>query len=373
MKYTYLDHAATTPVRKEVLKAMMPYFSETFGNPLSIHRFGAEALEAVEIARGKIAKTINAKPDEIIFTSGGTEADNLAVKGVAYAKVQQGKNIITSPIEHEAVGNSCRYLAEHGFDISYLPVDVDGRVSAADARAKITPKTVLVTIMHANNEIGTVQPIEDIFRIAGEKGVITHADAVQTYGALPIDVKAMRADLLSMSSHKIYGPKGIGALYVREGVDIVPMMHGKGQEKGKRAGTLNVPAIVGFSVAAELAVKEMKKESKRQTKMRDFFINHITDAMKGIKLNGHPTKRLPNNINLSFDGITGDEIIKELGRHGVAVSTSSNSNVLRIIGVSGEKATGSVRITLGRETTEKDARHVMAMLQKLVENARKRY
>ena len=346
MREVYLDYASTTPVRKEVVKAMMPYFSEKFGNPMSTHSFGEEALNAVEAAREKIAKTLNSNPNEIIFTASGTESDNLAIKGAVYAKIQQGKNIITSPIEHEAVANSCKFLSENGFSVTSLPADVDGRVSAADVRASITPKTTLVTIMHANNEIGTTQPIEDIARIANEKGVLTHTDAVQSYGQLPVDVKSLRIDLLSISGHKIYAPKGIGALYVREGVELSPIIHGKGQEKGIRAGTLNVPAIVGFATAAELAMKEMKKESKRLTKLRDLFINHTIEAMKGVKLNGHPTKRLPNNINLSFDGITGDEIVKEMGRHGMAVSTSTNSNILRIIGVSGQKAIGSVRISL---------------------------
>jgi len=373
MKRIYLDYASATPVRKEALKAMMPYFSEEFGNPNSTHHYGAEALEAVEEAREKIAKTINASPGEIVFTSGGTESDNLAVKGVAYAKMQQGKNIITTPIEHEAVANTCRYLGEKGFDITYLPVDVDGAVSAADVRAKITPRTTLVTIMHANNEVGTIQPIEDMFGIVTEKGVTTHSDAVQSYGLIPINVKSMKIDLLSVSAHRIGGPKGVGTLYVKEGTELVPVLHGKDHERGRRPGTLNVPGIVGFSVAAELAMKEMKKESKRQSKLRDLFTNYITENMKGVKLNGHPKKRLPNNINLSFDGITGDELVKELDRHHIAVSTSSNSNILRVIGVTGEKAMGSVRITLGRETTEKDVRNVMHVLQKIVDDARKKY
>lgn len=373
MKQIYLDYAATTPVRKEVLKAMMPYFSDIFGNPMSPHRMGVEAKEAVEKARAAIAKTINASPNEIIFTSGSTESTNLAIKGVANARTETGKHLITTTSEHEAAFNAFKFLETKGFSVTYLPVDVEGLVSVADVRSKITPKTTLFSIHHSNGEIGTIQPVQDIARIAQEKGVLVHTDATFSYGMLPLDVNAMKVDLMTIDSHHIYGPKGVGALYVKEGTKLEPLFSGKMEDGGRRPGTQDVPGIVGFALAAEMAVKEIKKESKRQTKLRNLFINYIEDNVKFVKFNGHLKRRLPNSINFSFDGIVGSDIVKSLEKHGVIATTCSNCRVLEAIGVRSQKLTGSVRLTLGRYTSERDVRFSMKALQKVVDDARKKY
>jgi len=373
MKTIYLDYAATTPVRKEALKAMMPYFSEEFGNPMSLHRMGAEAKAAVEKARAAIAKTINAHSEEIVFTSGSTESTNLAIKGVANARTGTGKHLMTTTSEHEAAFNAFKFLETKGFTVTYLPVDIEGLVSVADVRSKITPKTTLLSIQHSNGEIGTVQPAGDIARIAQEKGVLVHTDATFSYGMVPLDVKAMKVDLMTIDSHHIYGPKGVGALYVKDGVTLEPLFNGKLEDHGRRPGTQDVPGIVGFAAAAELAAKEMKKESKRETKLRNLFINHIEDNVKFVKFNGHLKRRLPNSINFSFDGIVGADIVKGLEKHGILTTTCANCRILEAIGVRSQKLTGSVRLTLGRYTTEKDVRFSMKMLQKVVEDARKKY
>jgi len=373
MKRIYLDYASATPVRKEAVKAMLPYFTEKFGNPTSPHPFGAEAREAVEKARAVIARTINAKPEEIIFTSGCTESSNLAIRGAAYSKVETGKHLVTSIIEHESVYETFKYLETRGFQVTYLPVDVEGLISVADIRSKITPKTTLVSIQHANAEIGSIEPIEGIARIANEKGVLFHTDAAYSYGRLPIDVKAMKIDLMSLDAHHIYGPKGVGALFVREGVDIVTLLQGRPDEHGRRAGMPNVPGIVGFSVAAELAVKELKKESKRESKLRDMFLKYLNENVKFSKTNGSSKRRLPNNINMSFDGIIGQDLVKGLEKNGIVTTTSLNDRVLGAIGVKGAKLLGSVRLTMGYDTKERDMRMVMKLVQKIVETARKRY
>ncbi|MEM2974579.1 MAG: cysteine desulfurase family protein, partial [Candidatus Micrarchaeia archaeon] len=290
----YLDHAATTPVRKEVLQEMLPYFSDKYGNASSLHSFGREAAQAMEQSRVVIARSIGASPDEIIFTSGGTESDNLAIKGLAFANGRKSGHIITSLIEHPAVMATCRFLEKRGFKVTYLPVDSDGQVSVADVRSNITDETFLVTIMHANNEIGTIQPIEGIARICKEKGVLFHTDAVQTFCKLPIDVRKMGIDMMSLSGHKIYAPKGVGALYVKSGIKLEPIAHGGPHEMERRAGTENVAGIVGFATAAQLALKEMPKEMKRQARLRDIIIEQVSETVKGSKLNGSARNRLPN-------------------------------------------------------------------------------
>lgn len=384
MRRIYMDHAATTPVRKEVLKAMAPYFSEKFGNASSLHSFGIEAAEALQRARETIAKAIGAGPDEIVFTSGGTEANNLAIKGFAMANREKGNHIITSSIEHVTVLNACKWLEEKGFKVTYLPVDKDGLVSVADVRGAITEKTILISIMHANNEIGTIQPIEDIGRVAREKGIAFHTDAVQTFGKIPVNVNDLKVDLLSVSSHKLYGPKGVGALFVRKGVVLEPILHGGPHEGGRRAGTENVAGIVGFAAAAALSLKDMKREGKRLAKLRDKIIKTILKAgedderMRGVRLNGHPTRRLPDNVNFSFEGAEGEAIVLKLNDKGIAASTGSAcsshdlkpSHVLLALGIGAVMAHGSLRITLGRDNSEKDVNYLIRVLPDIIYSLR---
>jgi cysteine desulfurase len=380
-KRIYMDYAATTPVRKEVLEEMLPYFCEKFGNAASIHSFGLEARAAVEMSREKIAKALNVSPDEIIFTSGGTEANNLALIGYALANREKGNHIITSAIEHAAVLETCKYLESIGFKITYLPVDRFGLVSPADVREAATEKTILISVMHANNEIGTIQPIEDIARIAKEKGIAFHTDAVQTFGKIAFDTK--NVDMISISSHKIYGPKGIGALAIKKGIKISPIIHGGGQERGLRSGTQNVPAIVGFGKATELAIKELPSESKRIKKLRDRIIDFIldeenNDKLRGARINGSIEKRLFNNVNISFTKIEGEALVKLLDSYGIAASTGSAcsseklepSHVLLAIGLTPQMAHGSLRITLGKYNTEDDIDYFLEVLPKCVEKLR---
>jgi len=392
----YMDHAATTPVDSEVLKEMQPYFSEKFGNASSLHSFGIEARDALEDARARIARIINANTEEIIFTSGGTEADNMAIKEIAFANRTKTKNhIITTKIEHDAVLESCKLLENAqkseisgapkskdfermGFEITYLDVDKDGLVKPVDVEKAITPKTLLVSIMHANNEIGTIEPISEIGRICREKRVYFHTDAVQTFGKLPIDVKKMNIDLLSASSHKIYGPKGAGFLYIRKGTKIGALMHGGGHEFGLRSGTENVAGIVGMAKAAELASKNMFEENKKLCKLRDYMIKELL-KIPGTKLNGHSSLRLANNINISFNKIEGESILLHLDKFGIAASTGSAcsskslepSHVLLALGLSHIEAHGSLRLTLGKSNTEKDAEYVLKVLPKIVKDLRK--
>lgn len=384
VKRIYMDHAATTPVRIEVIEAMLPYMKEKYGNASSLHSFGREAKEALEESREIIADAIGASPEEIIFTSGGTEADNLAIKGFALANREKGNHIITSSIEHMAVLNACKWLEEKGYRITYLPVDKDGLVSVADVRNAITDKTILISIMHANNEIGTIQPIEDIAKVAHEKNIAFHTDAVQSFGKIEVNVKKLGVDMLTLSAHKIYGPKGVGALYVKKGIKLDPLFHGGPHERNMRAGTENVAGIVGFAKAAELAMKEMKSESKRLTKLRDKIINTILKAredderMRGVRLNGHPTKRLPNNVNFSFDGAEGEAIVLKLDKLGIAASTGSAcsshelkpSHVLLALGIGPIKAHGSLRITLGKENTEADVDCLLKVLPEIITELR---
>ncbi len=377
-KEVYLDYAATTPLRPEVYKAMEPYLIEKFGNPSSIHHFGKETKIAIEEAREKIAKAIGAKNDEIIFTSGGTESNNMAIKGVALALSEKGKHIITTPIEHHAVLEPCHFLEKLGFEITYLKVDKDGIVDPDELRKAIRKDTILISIMHANNEIGTIEPIEELSKIAREFDIYFHTDAVQTVGHIPVNVDTLGVDLLSLSAHKFYGPKGIGALYIRKGTRIYPLIHGGEQEQRKRAGTENVAGIVGMGRAIELAILELEKEKKRLSDLRDYFISEIERRIPDVYLNGHRIKRLPNNINFSFAYIEGESILLNLDLEGIGVSTGSAcssrslepSHVLSAIGLPTELAHSAIRFTLGLYTTKEDLNYTLDILEKTVERLR---
>jgi cysteine desulfurase len=378
MKPIYLDHAATTPTDRRVVAAMLPYFDEVFGNPSSLHAFGQEAGAAVEAARAKVASFLGARPAEIVFTSGGTESDNFAIKGVAYANRKRGNHIITSAIEHHAVLSTCRFLETEGFRVTYLPVDGVGLVDPDSVARAITDETILVSIMHANNEIGTIEPAAEIGRLAHERGAYFHTDAVQTFGHLPFGAGELNADLLSASAHKLYGPKGVGLLYIREGTRILPFMNGGGQESGRRASTLNVPGIVGFGKAVDLAGQSLAGEAARETALRDRLIAGLFQRLDGIRLNGHPSRRLANNINLSIDRVDGEGMILSLDMLGIACSTGSAcassslepSHVLMAIARPQEPPHGSLRISLGRQTTEGDIDAVLEALPQVVRRLR---
>jgi len=372
-----MDHAATTPVDKEVVKTMLPYFTELFGNASSLHSFGQEAKDALEESRRIIAKSINAKPEEIIFTSGGTESDNMAIKEIVFSSKNKN-HIITSAIEHHAVLHTCEFLEKQGFKVTYLPVDRYGLVNPADVEKAITSKTALVSIMHANNEIGTIEPIAEIGKICSKYKVYFHTDAVQTFSKVPINVKKMCIDLLSASSHKLYGPKGVGFLYIKKGTKISPLIHGGGHEQGMRSGTENVAGIVGFAKAVQIAIKNMRKEIKEETRLRDKLINGVL-KISNTRLNGHPTERLAGNANFSFGGIEGESLVMHLDMKGIAASTGSAcsthslkpSHVLTAIGLTPMQAHGSLRLTLGRENTEKDINYILRILPDIVKNLRK--
>jgi cysteine desulfurase len=374
MKRIYLDYAATTPVDPLVFEAMKPYFTEMYGNPSSVHSCGQEVRDAIELARGKVAQMIGANPSEIVFTSGGTEANNQALKGVYYALREKGNHIITSSLEHHSVSETCEFLEKLGCKITFLPVDKFGMVDPDDVKKAITGKTILVSIMHANNEIGTIQPIAEIAKIARAAGVYFHTDAVQTSGHLEIDVKKLGLDFLSMSAHKLYGPKGTGALYIRDGIEIPALLNGGAQEGGRRASTENVPGIVGFGKAAEMAVAEMKKEMEREIGLRQKLITGLQGLIKDTFLNGHPEERLPNNANLSIYGIEGEAILLNLDLESICVSTGSAcssgsmepSHVLLAMKVPAEIARCSVRFSLGRWTTEAEIDRVLQVLPKIV-------
>jgi len=374
-----LDYAATTPVDPRVLKAMLPYFSVKFGNTMSLHSFGQEAKAALEESRAIVADLINAKPNEIIFTSSATESNNLALKGVAFANKNKGRHIIISQIEHACVRETAKWLETQGFEVTRIKVDEYGLVSSEDVKKAIKKETILVSIIHASNEIGTIQPIEEIGRICKERGVYFHTDAVQSLGKIPIDVTKMNIDLLTASSHKMYGPKGAACLFVREGVKIEPILHGGGHEFGLRSSTVNVAAIVGFAKACEICKKEMKKEAERLTKLRDKLIKGVLEKIPGSRLNGHPKMRLPNNANFSFKGVEGEAIVIQLDLLGIAGSTGSAcasaklepSPILLAIGLKPEQAHGSLRLTLGRWTKEKDIEYVLKVLPKVIKNLRK--
>lgn len=374
----YMDNAATTPVKEEVLQAMLPYLTQVYGNASSIYKTGREAKAALDDARQMIAKTLGAKQNEIYFTACGSEADNWAIKGAAMANRNKGNHIITSAIEHHAVLHTLQYLEKNGFEVTYLPVDEFGMISVDDLKNAIKDTTILITVMFANNEIGTVQPIKEIAEIAKANKILFHTDAVQAYGHLPIDVKEMGIDMLSMSAHKIYGPKGVGALYVRTGIKLENFMHGGAQERGKRAGTENVAGIVGFAKAAELAFSELDANIKRLTAMRDRLINGIEEKIPYIKFNGHRSQRLPNNVNFSFRYIEGEALLLMLDMKDIAASSGSActsgsldpSHVLLAIGLPHEIAHGSLRLSLGDFTTDEDVDYVLETLPGIVERLR---
>ena len=378
MRRIYLDHAATTPVRPEVVEAMSPYFADAFGNPSSIHSYGQEARGAMEEARTAVAELIGARSQEIVFTSGGTEADNHALKGFARANQHRGNHIITTSIEHHAVLEVCKYLERGGFTVTYLPVDKYGLADPDDVRKAITSQTILISVIHASNEVGTIEPLEEIGKIARQAGVCLHADAVQTVGHMPVNVDKLNVDLLSISAHKLYGPKGTGALYVRKGTKLVPLVHGGAQEKGRRAGTENVPSIVGLGKAAQLAGQEMSEEADRLVHLRDRLINGLMEKIEDISLNGHPARRLPNNVNVNIDFVEGESMLLNLDLEGICASTGSAcssaslepSHVLLALGLPPEQAHCSLRLTLGRGSTEADIERVLEVLPAIVAKLR---
>lgn len=377
MKRIFMDHASTTRLDNKVLDAMLPFFSKYHGNPLSLHSFGGEAHDALDRSRKKVADLIHAKEDEIIFTAGGTESDNIAIKGMAYInknkRQSKGPHIITSAIEHPAALETCKHLETQGFKVNYLPVDKYGLVKIDELKESISKNTFLITIMFANNEIGTIEPIEEIGKIAKENEVIFHTDAVQAIGKVPVDVNKMKIDLLSLSSHKMYGPKGVGALYVRKGVKLQPVVHGGGHERGLRSSTHNMPGIVGLGKACELANKRMDKDTKYIKNLRDKLIKNVLQIEESY-LNGHPEKRLVNNAHFRFTGIEGESLVLRLDEKGIAASTGSAcssmklqaSYVLTAIGLDPVDAQGSIRLSLGRENTEDDISYVQESLSEAV-------
>ena len=375
-----MDNGATTMVDPRVVDEMLPYFTKLYGNASSLHAFGQDVREAMEDSRSKIASFLGAKPREIVFTSSGTEANNLAIKGVAYANRKRGRHIVVSSIEHDCILNSCRWLAAQGFEVTYLPVDRQGLVKPESVEAALRKDTVLVSVMHANNEIGTIQPIQAIGSICREHGVYFHTDACQTFGKIPVDVDGHNIDLATINAHKIYGPKGVGALYVKDGVEIEPWEHGGGQERGLRSATENVPGIVGFAKAAGLCFENLEKEARRLLGLRDRIIDETLKNLDFAYLNGHRIKRLPNNANFGFDGYEGDAIrlMLKLSDAGIAVSTgsacSSNSSgpshVLTAIGLNPLQARGSLRVTLGRFNTEDEVDYFIRTLPGAVSSLR---
>jgi len=378
MRRVYFDHSATTPVDPAVAEEMYRYISTTFGNPSSVHYYGREAKKAVENAREKLAKAIGARPEEIVFTSGGTEADLMAIKGAAYANRDRGNHIITSAVEHHAVLDNCKALEKEGFTLTVLPVDEYGMVSPASVAEAINEKTILISIMHANNEVGTIQPIREIGQIAREKGILFHTDAVQSFGKIPVNVDELMVDFLSISGHKIYAPKGIGALYIRKGVRWRPISFGGGQERRRRPGTENVPGIVALGKAAEIAVNELEDEAKRLTILRDKIINQVMAQYSNVYLTGHPVQRLPNHVSFCFEFIEGESLLLSLDLQGVAASSGSActsgslepSHVLLAMGIPHEIAHGSLRITLGKDNNEEDVDYFLQVLPSILERLR---
>jgi len=373
-KKIYFDYAATTPVDPRVVKIILPYFTDKFGNTMSLHGFGQIAKQSLEESREKVAILIGAKSNEIIFTGSATESNNLALKGIAFANRRKGNHIIISKIEHPCIMESAKWLEAQGFEVTRLPVDKQGLVNPNDVKKAIKKKTILVSIIHASNEIGTIQPIKEIGKICKEKGVYFHTDAVQSFGKIPIDVNKMNIDLLSASSHKMYGPKGAACLFIREGTRIEPILHGGGQESGLRSSTVNIPGIVGFAEACKISKKEMKKESRRLTELRDKLIKGVLQKIRGVHLNGHPKKRLSNNANFWFEFIEGESIVIQLDLLGIAASTGSAcssaklepSHVLLAMGLRDQEAHGSLRLSLGRWTTEKEINYVLKVLPEII-------
>lgn len=378
MRQVYLDYSATTPVKKEVLDTMLPYFTEIYGNPSSLYSVSAPSKEAITVARGQVASLINAEPKEIFFTSGGTEADNWAIMGIADALKKKGNHIITTKIEHHAVLHTCEYLEKRGYDITYLDVDAEGRVNPADLENAITDKTILISVMFVNNEVGTVEPIKELATIAKEHKILFHTDAVQALGNVDIDVKELGVDLMSMSGHKIYGPKGVGALYIRKGVRLSNHMHGGAQESKKRAGTENLAGIVGFGKAAELAKDHLAEHIQHCSQLRNYLIEQVQANLENVYVNGSMEHRHPGNANLTFEYIEGEAMLLYLDMHGISVSTGSAcssasltpSHVLTALGVPVERIHGTLRMTVGDMTTKEDIDYVVETLVKVVNKLR---
>ena len=374
----YLDHNATTPVHPEVLEAMLPYYEDKFGNASSIHGFGREVKAALEDSREKVAKLINASLNEIYFTSGGTESDNLAIKGTGFANRKKGKHIITSKIEHHAILESCKFLEKEGFEVTYLPVDKYGFIDPDDLKKAMRKDTILVSLMYANNEVGTIEPLEELCKITKEKGIYFHTDAVQAMGKISVDVQKLNVDLLSISAHKIYGPKGVGAIYIRKGTRITPWSHGGSHERARRAGTENVPSIVGLAKAVEIAYRDMEEQSKHLRNLSEAFYKKLAQAIPDVFLNGDLEKRIPNTLNLSFKAVEGESIILSLDLKGVAVSTGSAcasgslepSHVLSAMGIAPEIAQAAIRFSFGRENTMEDVEYVVEILPEIVSRLR---
>jgi len=373
-----MDYAATTPAHPDVVKAMLPYFAENYGNPSSLHSCGQEARVGVEDARLTLADLIGARPEEIVFTSGGTESDNHALKGVAAANKSKGNHIITSSIEHHAVLETCHFLEKQGLKISYLPVDHYGMVDPGDVKKAITSETILVSVMHANNEVGTIQPIAEISKITREAGVYLHTDAVQTLGHIPVSVNELGVDLLSLSGHKLYGPKGVGALYIRRGTRIASFIHGGEQEAGRRGSTLNVPGIIGLGKAVEIARQEMSAEAERLSTYRNRMVTGLSKKIDYLKLNGHPHNRLPNNVNVSIAFVEGEATLLSLDFEGICASTGSACSsesaepphVLTALRIPPEEARCSLRFSMGKWTTDADVERVVAVLPEIISKLR---
>jgi len=378
MRKVYFDHSATTPVHPVVAEEMIRFITGNFGNPSSIHFFGREVKKAVEEAREKVARGIGAKPEEIVFTSGGTESDNMAIKGAAYANRRKGNHIITSAVEHHAVLDTCKVLQEEGFALTILPVDSYGMVSLEDVKKAINDKTILISIMHANNEVGTIQPIPEIGRLAREKGILFHSDAVQSMGKIPVNVDDLQVDFLTISGHKLYAPKGVGVLYIRQGAGWQPVSHGGGQERKRRPGTENVPGIVALGKAVELAVADLQEESQRLAKLRDKIIQGVMDKVPHVHINGHPASRLPNLVNFTFEFVEGESLLFSLDMEGVAASSGSAcssgsvepSHVLLAMGIPPETARGSLRLTLGRDNNDGDVEYFLNILPPIMNRLR---
>ncbi|NMM65586.1 cysteine desulfurase NifS [Clostridium sp. P21] len=378
-KNVYMDYSATTYTKPEVLKEMLPYFTEYFGNPSSLYSMSDAPRKAIDKARERVAKALNASKDEIFFTAGGSESDNWILKGIAFANKNKGNHIITTKIEHHAILHTCKFLEKNGFDVTYLPVDEYGLISIEDLKKAITDKTILVSVMFANNEVGSIQPIEKIGKVCKEHNIYFHTDSVQAVGHVKIDVQAMNITALSLAGHKFYGPKGAGALYLKKGTKIENLIHGGGQEKGKRATTENVPGIVGLGKAIELAVEELEPESKRLTKLRDKLLNGLVEKVPYVKVNGPiGEKRMPGNVNVSFIGIEGETLLLDLDDAGIFASTGSAcasgsldpSHVLLALGLKHEVAHGSLRLSLGAGTTEEQVDYALEVIPKVVERRR---
>jgi cysteine desulfurase len=378
MKRIYMDHSATTPVAPEVLAAMLPYFGEKFGNASSLHRSGREAKEALEDSREKVAALLGARAEEIIFTSGGTESDNLALKGIARKNRKHGKHIITTQIEHPAILETCWALEKDGFEVTYLPVTGEGLVELSTLEASIRPDTILISVMHANNEVGTIQPLEEIGRLAAERDIYLHSDAVQSVGKIPVNVDDLGVDLLSLSAHKLYGPKGVGALYIRKGTKLESIIQGGGHERRLRSGTENISGIVGLARAAELAERDMPREAERLAGLRDRLAELVLGKVKDAWINGTTKKRLPGNLNFGFKYVEGESLLLFLDSKGICVSTGSAcsshklepSHVLMSLGLKPEECHGSLRITLGMSNTLDEVEYVAESIVEAVERFR---